>query len=81
MKGVEQFGDFGMEISFAVMTKPGYQSYIRRRAYNLIRDTFVANGIEFAQPTVQVGGDEKPAAAAAAATTLAREKAKQAVES
>ncbi|RUM95784.1 mechanosensitive ion channel family protein [Pseudaminobacter arsenicus] len=80
MKGVEQFGDFGIELSFSVMTKPGYQSYIRRRAYNMIRDSFIENGIEFAQPTVQVGADDKPSAAAAAATEIAREKAKQAVQ-
>ena len=48
MKGVEQFGDFGMELSFAFMTKPGQQSIVRRRAYTMIRDAFVANGIEFA---------------------------------
>jgi len=68
MKGVEQFGDFGMDLSFAMTTKPGQQTVIRRRAYNMIRDTFAANGIEFAQPTVQVGSDEKQAAAAAASS-------------
>ena len=76
MKGVEQFGDFGMELSFAFMTKPGQQSIVRRRAYTMIRDAFVANGIEFAHPTVHVGGDEKAAAASAASTTAyARQKA------
>ena len=80
MKGVEQFGDFGMELSFAFMAKPGQQSVIRRRAYTMIRDAFVANGIDFAQPTVQVGGDEKPAAAAAAsAANYQRQKAAQSV--
>ncbi len=81
MKGVEQFGDFGMELSFAFMTKPGQQSIVRRRAYTMIRDAFVANGIEFAHPTVQVGGDEKAAAAASAAsaTAYARLKAAQSV--
>ncbi|MCV3242156.1 mechanosensitive ion channel family protein [Mesorhizobium sp. ZC-5] len=66
MKGVEQFGDFGMELSFAFMAKPGHQSVVRRRAYTMIQQAFAANGIEFAQPTVQVGGDDKPASAAAA---------------
>ena len=75
MKGVEQFGDFGMELSFAFMTKPGQQSIVRRRAYTMIRDAFVANGIEFAHPTVHVGGDEKTAAVAAASATVARQKA------
>ena len=63
MKGVEEFGDFGIQLSFAFMTKPGYQSVVRRRAYTVIREAFMANGIEFAQPTVQVGNEEKSAAA------------------
>ncbi|WP_244554935.1 mechanosensitive ion channel family protein [Mesorhizobium prunaredense] len=81
MQGVEQFGDFGMELSFAIMTKPGQQSLIRRRAYTMIRDAFAANGIEFAHPTVHVGSEEKPAAAAAAtANALARKQAAELVE-
>ena len=78
MKGVEEIGDFGIQISFAFMTKPGYQSYVRRRAYTAIRGAFMANGIEFAQPTVQVGSEEKSTAAAAASATasaLARKNA------
>ena len=71
MKGVEEIGDFGIQLSFAFMTKPGYQSYVRRRAYTAIREAFMANGIEFAQPTVQVGSEEKTAAAAASATATA----------
>ncbi|AYG62141.1 mechanosensitive ion channel family protein [Rhizobium jaguaris] len=78
MKGVEQIGDFGMEISFAFTTAPGHQSVIRRRAYTMIRDVFMANGIEFATPTVQVGGEEKAAAAAAASATATAIKAEQA---
>lgn len=70
MKGVEQFGDFGMELSFSVMTKPGQQSHIRRRTYTMIQKAFAENGIEFAQPVVQVGSDEKHASAAAAAATV-----------
>ena len=72
MKGVEQFGDFGMELSFAFMAKPGHQSVVRRRAYTMIQQAFAENGIEFAQPTVQVGGDDKPAASAAAASAADR---------
>ena len=75
MKGVEQIGDFGIELSFAFTTAPGHQSAIRRRAYTMIRDIFMANGIEFAQPTVQVGGEEKAAAAAAASATVTAAKA------
>jgi small-conductance mechanosensitive channel len=71
MKGVEEIGDFGIQLSFAFMAKPGHQSVVRRRAYTMIQQAFAANGIQFAQPTVQVGGDEKQAAAAAAATASA----------
>lgn len=76
MKGVEQFGDFGMELSFSVMTKPGYQSVVRRRAYTMIQQAFAENGIHFAQPTVQVEGGEKKDAATAAANmvSLAQQK-------
>jgi moderate conductance mechanosensitive channel len=56
----------GMELSIAFMTRPGHQSVVRRRSYTLVQQAFAANGINFAQPTVQVGNDEKQAAAAAA---------------
>lgn len=77
MKGVEAFGDYGINLSFAMMTKPGHQSTIRRRAYAMIRDAFASNGIEFASPTVQVAGDDQSAHAAVAATNdaMARKKA------
>lgn len=68
MKGVEAFGDYGINLSFAMMTKPGHQSTIRRRAYAMIRDAFTATGIEFASPTVQVAGDDHSGSVAAAAT-------------
>lgn len=64
MKGIEQFGDYGMEVSFKLMTKPGQQIAVRRRAHAMIRDAFVANGITFAQPTVNVEGDDRAGAAA-----------------
>ncbi len=69
MKGVEQFGDYGINLSFAVMAKPGEQSMIRRRALSLIREAFSANGIAFASPTVRVGNDERPTEAIAALTS------------
>jgi small-conductance mechanosensitive channel len=73
MKGVEEIGDFGIQLSFAFMAKPGHQSVVRRRAYTMIRAAFMEHGIEFAQPTVQVGGDDKQAGAAAAtASAMAR---------
>jgi small-conductance mechanosensitive channel len=68
MKGVEQIGDFGIELSFAFTALPGRQTYIRRQAYTMIRDAFIENSIEFAHPTVQVGKEEKSDAAAAALT-------------
>ncbi|WP_237143743.1 mechanosensitive ion channel family protein [Phyllobacterium zundukense] len=78
MKGVEAFGDYGINLSFAMMTKPGHQSTIRRRAYAMIREAFAENGIGFASPTVQVAGNEDHSASAAAAATrdtMARKKA------
>jgi small-conductance mechanosensitive channel len=56
MQGVEQFGDFAIEIRMKMMTKPGEQFVIRRKAYALIKKAFDANGIRFAFPTVQVAG-------------------------
>jgi small-conductance mechanosensitive channel len=54
MKGVEKFGDYGIDVSFAMTTKPGQQSGIRRSAYVMIRQAFDENGIRFASPSVQV---------------------------
>ncbi|PST63711.1 mechanosensitive ion channel protein [Rhizobium sp. SEMIA4064] len=81
MKGVEQIGDFGIELSFAFTVLPGRQTYIRRRAYTMIRDAFMENGIEFAQPTVQVGGEEKSDTAAAALTMHKKRTAEQLAQS
>ncbi|WGF89955.1 mechanosensitive ion channel family protein [Marinivivus vitaminiproducens] len=64
MQGVDQFSDFAMEIRMKMMTKPGEQFVIRRRAYAMIKQAFKENGIDFAVPTVTVaGGDAGPAAA------------------
>jgi small-conductance mechanosensitive channel len=66
MQGVEQFGDFAIQIRMKIKTKPGEQFTIRRRALALIKKAFDANGIKFAFPTVQVaGGGADPATAAA----------------
>ena len=81
MKGVEQIGDFGIELSFAFTVLPGRQTYIRRRAYTMIRDAFMENGIEFAQPTVQVGGEEKSDTAAVALTMHKKRTAEQMAQS
>jgi small-conductance mechanosensitive channel len=74
MKGVEQISDYGVELAFAFTSTPGWQSVIRRRAYVMLRKTFQENGISFAQPTVQVGGDEKTDSAAAALSIMAQRK-------
>jgi small-conductance mechanosensitive channel len=65
MQGVEQFGDFAIQIRLKMMTQPGEQFVIRRRAYAMIKKAFDANGIEFAFPTVTVagGGEERAAVA------------------
>ncbi|MQB04763.1 mechanosensitive ion channel family protein [Agrobacterium tumefaciens] len=56
MKGVEEFGAYGIVISFAMITLPtSQQSFIRRSAYAMLREAFQRNGIEFAQPSVQIG--------------------------
>ncbi|RVH81375.1 mechanosensitive ion channel family protein [Sinorhizobium medicae] len=69
MKGVEQFGDYGITLGFAMTTKPGHQTQVRRRAQALIKDAFKTHGIHFASPTVQVAGDEAQSSMAAAAMT------------
>lgn len=65
MKGVEQFGDFAIEIRLAVTAKPNDLSVIRRNALALIKQAFDENGIQFAFPTVQVASDKDASAAAA----------------
>lgn len=65
MKGIEEFGDYGIQVSFGMTLRPSpMQSFVRRRANFLLREAFKENGIEFATPSVHVGGDEKGAAAA-----------------
>jgi moderate conductance mechanosensitive channel len=65
MQGVEQFGDYGIQIRLKMMTKPGEQFVIRRRALALIKEAFDENGIRFAFPTVQVAGREEAGPVAA----------------
>ncbi|SCX82584.1 mechanosensitive ion channel family protein [Microvirga guangxiensis] len=73
MQGVEQFGDYGIQIRLKMMTKPGEQFVIRRRALALIKKAFDENGIRFALPTVQVAGrDEAEPAAARQALKLVK---------
>ena len=56
MQGVEEFGDYGISIRLKVMTKPGKQFVVRRRANAMIKSAFDENGIEFAMPVVHVAG-------------------------
>jgi small-conductance mechanosensitive channel len=79
MQGVEQFGDYAIQIRMKMMTKPGEQFPIRRKAFAMIKKAFDANGINFAFPTVQVGkGDDD--AAAVARQVMEMQKAKLAAE-
>jgi small-conductance mechanosensitive channel len=71
MQGVEQMGDFAIQLRLKMMTRPGEQFVIRRRAYALIKKAFAEKGIKFAFPTVQVAdGHTGPAVAAAAQQAL-----------
>jgi moderate conductance mechanosensitive channel len=66
MQGVEQLGDFAVQIRAKMMTLPGEQFVIRRKAYAMIKKAFDANGIKFAFPTVSVTGEGETSAASAA---------------
>lgn len=72
MQGVEQFGDFAIQIRMKMMTKPGEQFVIRRKAYGMIKKAFDANGIRFAFPTVNVAKGEDDAAVARQALELTK---------
>jgi small-conductance mechanosensitive channel len=65
MQGVEQFGDFAIQIRCKMTTRSGEQFAIRSKALARIKEAFDENGIRFAFPTVWVagGGDAGPAAA------------------
>ena len=60
MQGVDAFGDFAVQIRVKMMTLPGEQFVIRRKAFAMIKKAFDANGIKFAFPTVQVAGEGEP---------------------
>ena len=69
MQGIEEFGEYAINIRTKMMTKPGEQFVIRRRANAMIKKAFDENGIHFAFPTVQLAGGGGDANAAAAAVT------------
>ena len=70
MQGVENLGDYAVEIRAKMMTLPGEQFVIRRKAYAMIKKAFDENGIKFAFPTVQVAGEGEAATAAVAHRSL-----------
>ena len=74
MQGVEDFGDFAVKIRMKMMTKPGEQFVIRRKAFAMIKKAFDANGIQFAFPTVQVGKGDDDAAVARQAMEIQKAK-------
>jgi small-conductance mechanosensitive channel len=67
MQGVDAFGDFAVQIRMKMMTLPGENFVIRRKALAMIKTAFDANGIKFAFPTVQIAGDGEPSTEATAA--------------
>jgi small-conductance mechanosensitive channel len=70
MQGIDEFGDSGMLLRMKIMTKPGEQFTIKRRALMLIKQAFDENGIKIAVPTVQVSGNADSQGAAANAVRL-----------
>ena len=54
MQGVDSFGDSGIVLRIKLMTKPGEQFGIKRKAFVMIKKAFDDNGIKLAVPTVQV---------------------------
>lgn len=81
MQGVEQFGEFAMQLRMKMMTRPGEQFVIRRKGYALLKKAFDENGLRFAFPTVQVAGRESDAEPAAAGKVLTLIKGKPPEES
>lgn len=76
MQGIDNFGDFAIVLRMKLMTKPGAQYGMKRKALMMIKKAFDENGIKIATPTVQVSGGEE--AAAAAGETLRQRKAAKA---
>jgi len=70
MQGVENLGDYAVQIRMKMMTLPGEQFVIRRKAYAMIKKAFDANGVKFAFPTVQVAGESEDTSAAVAQHAL-----------
>jgi moderate conductance mechanosensitive channel len=73
MQGVDALGDFAVQLRMKMMTLPGENFVIRRKALAMIKAAFDANGIKFAFPTVQVAGEGDTSAATAAVAQRALE--------
>jgi small-conductance mechanosensitive channel len=78
MQGVDNLGDFAVQLRAKMMTLPGEQFVIRRQAYAMIKKAFDENGIKFAFPTVQVAGEADTSATTAAVAQRSLELAKPA---
>jgi moderate conductance mechanosensitive channel len=78
MQGVDNFGDFAVALRMKLMTKPGEQFGIKRKAFLMIKKAFEENGIKIAVPTVHVSGGGDDAAAAASETLRMRKVAEAA---
>jgi small-conductance mechanosensitive channel len=70
MQGVDNLGDYAVQLRAKMMTLPGEQFVIRRKAYAMIKKAFDENGIKFAFPTVQIAGEGEAASGAAARRAL-----------
>ncbi len=71
MQGIDNFGDFAIELKMKLMTKPNTQFKMKRQALMMIKKAFAENGIKIAVPTVHVeGGGDRAAAAQQAVNAL-----------
>ena len=74
MQGVQDFGEYGIEIRMKMTTKPGEAFGMKRKFYVRIRQAFKEAGITLPGPTVHVQQDQPVAAAAAEAHRQTRKK-------
>ncbi|MBY3027077.1 mechanosensitive ion channel family protein [Rhizobium leguminosarum] len=70
MQGIDSLGDSGLLLRMKVMTLPGQQFTLKRRALRMIHQAFNESGIKIAVPTVRVSGGKDESLAAAAQQTL-----------
>ncbi|WP_018238001.1 mechanosensitive ion channel family protein [Ensifer sp. BR816] len=72
MQGVDSFGEFAVVLKLKLMTLPGAQFAIKRKALVMIKKAFEENGIRIAVPTVEVSGNADNSAAIAQEVTRKR---------